>query len=475
MRAVIIAPGQSANMSLINEYYPTSMIPFLGKPFLQHIVECIISLGIKKFDFVLSHLPQKIEDFFGNGERWGCEFTFHLAKSVDNIYQTLNIINFAAEEKSVLLAHGMYLPRIEKHEEGVYFIKNGDTKKWCGWGWIATDKLETVAQLNNDDHSQHTMCEVSEYLAIDSYANLLSSVQKVLNKDFDSLLLNANEIEPGVWLSRNVLLPSSATVKPPVYIGENCRFDQNVKINGNVVVEEGCIIEQKSTLENAVIFPKSYVGEALDLKNVIVDKNRLINTEFGAEIEVVDDFILGNLNDKALKKTLQNAFSRTLAMVLFMVFLPIFILSVICLKLFRRGATFFHNDYVVLPAKRDVNLWQSKKFLSFCEKERVNNLSPLRHFFLVFVPGLWNVACGKMHFVGVPPRNKEEIENLPQDWRSLYIGSKTGIITEQYVKSLANTHEDLYASESFYAVSSGFQHDLRIAVSYLKCVIFGKK
>ncbi|BBM86900.1 NDP-sugar synthase [Candidatus Uabimicrobium amorphum] len=474
MRAVIIAPGHSDNMSLINEYYPTGMIPFLGKPFLQHIVEFIISLEIKKIDFILTHLPQKVESFFGNGERWGCDFTFHLAKSTDRAYEMLNVIDFA-DEQATLIAHEAFLPLIEQQKSQVYFTKENDKLFWCGWAWVPTDQIDTVTSLRErSEITEENDCEITQYLTINSYSNLLASIRKVLNKDFDKLLLTAKEVEPGVWLSRNVLLPSTTAIQPPVYIGENCRFAQNIKINGNVVIEEGCIIEDKSTLENAVIFPKSYVGESLDLKNVVIDKNRLINIEFGAEIEVVDDFILGNLNDNVLKNIAMSIFSRTLAMTLFIVFMPLFLFTIISLKLLRRGAVFFQNDYIVLPAKCDANLWQSQTFFSFCKKEQINHLSPTRHFFLLFIPGLWKIACGKMHFVGIPPRNKEEIENLPQDWRSLYISSKSGIITEQYVKSLASTAEDLYASEAFYAVSAGFKQDLYIGVSYLKQVLFGR-
>ncbi|WP_372369501.1 hypothetical protein [Candidatus Uabimicrobium sp. HlEnr_7] len=479
MRAVIVAPGYSEKMPLLNEYYPISMVPFLGKPFLQHIIESIINLGIQKFDFVLTHLPETIENFFGDGKRWGCEFTFHLVKSVENAYQVLDLVDFS-EEETILLAHEAYLPQIQLEDTHVYCINSQDRTAWCGWAWLNAEKMPDIAKLHGFEKIHEHLIDIphstiTKYLSIISYADLLDSAKKVLNKDFESLLINAKEIEPGIWLSRNVVLPSSTKIKAPAYIGENCRFDQNIHVNGNVVIEEGCIIEEKSTIENAVVFPKSYIGEALDLKNVIVDKNRLINTEFDAEIEIVDDFILGNLNNNVLKKTLLRAFSRALALVLFLFCVPLFLTTILVLKLFRKGPVFFRNSYVLLPTKRDENLWQSCKLTSFCPKESINTLSAQSHFFLLFVPSLWQVAKGKMHFVGVPPRNKDEVKNLPKDWRSLYTSSKCGVITEQYVKSLANTKEDIYASEAFYAVSAGFKQDLRLAIKYLGQVIFFRK
>jgi lipopolysaccharide/colanic/teichoic acid biosynthesis glycosyltransferase len=98
--------------------------------------------------------------------------------------------------------------------------------------------------------------------------------------------------------------------------------------------------------------------------------------------------------------------------------------------------------------------------------------SPLRDFFLRFLPALINIAKGELSFVGVQPRTKGEILNLPHDWQNLYLRTKAGIITEAYVYYGENpTKEELYSAEAFYAVTAGIQHDLKLLIHYFGCML----
>jgi hypothetical protein len=61
VRAVVIAIGESTAMRSLNECYPTPLLPLLDRPFIQHVVECLVDLGATEFDFILSHLPERVE------------------------------------------------------------------------------------------------------------------------------------------------------------------------------------------------------------------------------------------------------------------------------------------------------------------------------------------------------------------------------------------------------------------------------
>ena len=63
-------------------------------------------------------------------------------------------------------------------------------------------------------------------------------------------------------------------------------------------------------MRQSVVFPFSYVGEALELDHVIVDKNRLINARLGAEVVVADDFILGSMTDRQVRRVAMRVVSQ---------------------------------------------------------------------------------------------------------------------------------------------------------------------
>jgi len=90
-----------------------------------------------------------------------------------------------------------------------------------------------------------------------------------------------------------------------------------------------------------------------------------------------------------------------------------------------------------------------------------------RHFFFGFLPALVNIARGELRFVGVPPRSAQAIENLPRDWRALYLESKPGIVTETMVHfGPRASRDEMYSAEAVYSVSSGLKHDLRLLARY---------
>src|SRR6266699_5132242 len=74
----MVATGQDAAFDGLNEYLPIPLLPMGDRPFLQHVVEYLADQNIRRFEFVLSHLPEKIETALGDGARWGCTFHYHL-------------------------------------------------------------------------------------------------------------------------------------------------------------------------------------------------------------------------------------------------------------------------------------------------------------------------------------------------------------------------------------------------------------
>ena len=499
MIAVIIAPGLSPGMEPLNERYPTSLLPLVDRPFIQHVVEFLVEGGITRFDFILSHLPEKIEDLLGDGSRWGSVFRFHLTRNPAQPYDSLKIINLDNDAGSVLLAHADRLPQIDLEqtrpanqiEEPLMFFsppirrndpsaeKGQDTQQWTGWAWVPTGILKNLPKdLNEEALESHLASigqgrspsvEVSSSLSVRSYGDLLASQAAVLGKEFRGLLLGGNEADESIWLSRNLTLHPTATLDSPVYIGENCRIGKGTRLGPDAVIGKDCVLDSGCTVTGSLIFPGSYVGEGLELDEVLVDKNRLINVRFGAAVSISEGFILGGLSKAHLGPWFARIFSRFAAACLLLVLWPFLLATALVLKLGRRGPVLFKKEAVQLPAQTDEVLWRTFGFLSFVPDDKKGGKGgAIRHFFLRFLPGLINIVKGELRFVGVLPRTRDEIKTLPKDWQALYLNSKPGVITEAFINYGAfPTEDELYTSEVFYSVSAGIGHDFRLLLGYL--------
>jgi len=505
MIAVIIATGLSPGMEPLNERYPTPLLPLVDRPFIQHVVEFLVEGGISRFEFVLSHLPEKIEKLLGDGSRWGSVFRFHLAHDSEHPYDILKGMNFENLAEPLLLAHADRLPQFDMAQtrpathtaEPIMFFAppigpidatattSQDNPQWTGWAWVSPDILESLPKdldegafethLASKGQGKSSSVDVAISLSVCTYADLLASQAAVLDKKFKGLFLGGKEADDAIWLSRNVTLHPTATLDPPVYIGENCRVGKGTRLGPHATIGKDCMLDSGCTVTDSLIFPGSYVGEGLELDEVLVDKNRLINVKFGAAVSISESFILGGLSKTHLGPRFGGIFSRFAAACSLIVLWPLLLATALVLKIGRRGPLLFAEEAVRLPAQTDEMLWRTFRLLSFTPSEtkgKARGRGTIKHFFLQFLPGLINILKGELRFIGVKPRTKDEINALPKDWQAIYLNAKPGIITEAFINYGASpTEDELYTSEVFYAVSSGIKHDLKLLTGYLGCLL----
>jgi len=495
MRAILFTPGDWPGIAPLNERHPAPLLPLVDRPFLQHIVEYLVHLGVRKFDVVLSHQPEKFEQFLGDGKRWGCTFTFHLARDPERPYRLLRTMNYE-EGEPILLGHAERLPLLPLAD-----AKSGPTPllfcsrptdgaerlDWTGWALLTSDHLAGLTPDANEagllSHLEAVSPEgpvrrdVGRQVTFRTFDDILQAHHAVLAKNFNGLMLTGREIEPGIWLSRNVVLHPTAEIFPPVYIGEDCSIGAGVKLGPKAVVGHGCVLDTHSTVTNSVIFPGSYVGEGLELADVIVEKNRLINARHGAAVTITDNFILGSLHDDYLRRSMARTLGRIGAGIALVLLSPLFAATVLYLKLMRGGPVREWIEAVRLPAGGEETGWQTFSLLSFLTTKEARQRLPMtasrRDFFLRFLPGLWNVMRGEVSIIGVPPRSREQIKQLPRDWQVLYLSGKAGLVTETTIFcGPGATDDDRYAAETVYVASAGWRHDLRLLRGYFARVLF---
>lgn len=68
---MILAAGKGTRMRPLTYELPKPMIPILGKPVMEYLIEELSKHGFDKIMVNVSHLPMRIEQYFGDGRRWG--------------------------------------------------------------------------------------------------------------------------------------------------------------------------------------------------------------------------------------------------------------------------------------------------------------------------------------------------------------------------------------------------------------------
>ena len=84
MKAMILAAGKGTRVRPLTDEIPKPMIPIIGKPVMEYLVEELARHGFNDIMVNVSHLPEKIENYFGNGERFGVEIGYSFEGHIED-------------------------------------------------------------------------------------------------------------------------------------------------------------------------------------------------------------------------------------------------------------------------------------------------------------------------------------------------------------------------------------------------------
>jgi histidinol-phosphate phosphatase family protein len=139
-QAVILAGGRGTRLKPLTDTRPKPMVEICGKPFLEYQVEQLRDQGFKSILLLLGYLPEVVQNYFGDGKRWGVEMNYSISSVDDETARRLKIAESLLEPCFLLLYCDNYWPmQIEKmwaHYAGsdapamitVYTNKDGYTR-----------------------------------------------------------------------------------------------------------------------------------------------------------------------------------------------------------------------------------------------------------------------------------------------------------------------------------------------------------
>ncbi|SFL74749.1 nucleotidyltransferase family protein [Pelosinus propionicus] len=76
MKALILAAGKGTRLRPITDFIPKPMVPIHGKPLLEWVILHLMSYGIQEYVVAVSYFAEQIENYFGDGTRWGIRIEY---------------------------------------------------------------------------------------------------------------------------------------------------------------------------------------------------------------------------------------------------------------------------------------------------------------------------------------------------------------------------------------------------------------
>ena len=310
LKAIIMAGGEGTRLRPLTCNIPKPMVKIMDKPVIEYIVELLKHNGIYDIGITLRYMPEAIEQYLGNGEKFGVNITYFVedvplgtAGSVKNaegfLDDTFVVIsgdaltdinitqavefhkNNRAEATLVLsevdvpLEYGVVVTDdvknivrfVEKPDwsrvigntvnTGIYILEPSVLKLF-GRGEMFDFGKDLFPMLLENKHklmgfvSDRYWCDIGD---TDTY---IRCHYDILDKKI-TLPLSAPEVADGIWVANGVDVDVNA-IKAPVYIGQNCTL--------------GCVPGRYSVLESGVRCGKdAVIDRAILHSGVSADDN----------------------------------------------------------------------------------------------------------------------------------------------------------------------------------------------------------
>ncbi len=76
LQALLLATGETQKLTPLTESIPSPMVTILNRPVMAYNLELLGRMGFKHIIVCVHSLANRIEKYFGNGQRWGVSLEY---------------------------------------------------------------------------------------------------------------------------------------------------------------------------------------------------------------------------------------------------------------------------------------------------------------------------------------------------------------------------------------------------------------
>lgn len=126
MKAVILAAGKGTRMRELTHELPKPMLRIQGRPILELILDGLVAAGIREVFIVTGYHAEVIEDYFGDGRRWGIRIVCGRQVVQDGTGRAPEVARQFVGSDTFLLTYGDILVRPETYPQMLRRFAEGD-------------------------------------------------------------------------------------------------------------------------------------------------------------------------------------------------------------------------------------------------------------------------------------------------------------------------------------------------------------
>jgi UDP-N-acetylglucosamine diphosphorylase/glucosamine-1-phosphate N-acetyltransferase len=331
MKALILAAGRGERLRPITDNCPKVMVPLVGKPVMQYILENLVKLGIRHFVIVVGFMSDAVKRHFGDGSNLGASISYVQQDRLTGEAEAILCAEKAlSSEESFLVALGDFIadPGMVRETLRIGLQENADVTLALArvldptqYGVVALDDRNRITRImekppknlapSNIAAAGAYVFKPTVFDVLRKTGHLERSIAKMIRtgaRVYGSLwsgewidvgrpwdLLRANKFllerifeSQGREIVCKSRIPSTAKIVAPAYIGPN------VEIMENAFIKEAYVDSNSRIGNNALIRNYSYLGKGATAGYTSEIRNSIVmdETQIG-HLAFIGDTILG--------------------------------------------------------------------------------------------------------------------------------------------------------------------------------------
>jgi len=324
MKAVVMAGGEGTRLRPLTSNQPKPMVPIVGKPCMEHILDLLRTHGLTDVVITVAFLPQAIRSYFGDGENLGLQIEYSVEESPlgtagsvrhasDRLDDTFIVISGDAlcdidlgkiiafhKEKGAAVTIG--LKSVENPLEFGIVVTDEDGKverflEKPSWGQVFSDTINTGIYVLEPEVLRHIptdrpydfskelfplLLEMGRPIygyVCEGYWQDIGNLDQYRQANFDALDekvrldIGGLKIRGDVWVGEGVEIDDVEGVEGPSFIGNYCTISPESSVGPYSVLGPGTTLRERARVSHSVIDGSAYIGRSASVEGAILGRN----------------------------------------------------------------------------------------------------------------------------------------------------------------------------------------------------------
>ncbi len=341
MKAVVMAGGEGTRLRPLTSNQPKPMVPIVGKPCMEHIIELLREHGFEDVIVTVAFLPQAIRSYFGNGESLGLNVEYSVEESPLGTAGSVRLASDRLDETFVVISGDALcdfdlteLVRVHKEKKSAVTIalksvenplefgivvtdSDGRVERFLekpSWSQVFSDTINTGVYVLEPEVLNHVptdrpydfskelfplLLEMGRPVhghVVEGYWQDIGNLSQYRQANFDALDGRVNLKIPGVrlrgniWLGEGVEIDDIDRIEGPAYLGNYCRIGADATVGAYSVLSSSVTLRERARTVASVIDASTHIGRSGLIENAIVGRN----CDIRSHVRIHEDVAIGD-------------------------------------------------------------------------------------------------------------------------------------------------------------------------------------